>query len=448
MKSDDKMKRLLDGISFTRLRPGKYSDAPLSLKKKPEKFCGAVFGSSEKKRYAATSPKLEICEKLADFHEEDHSYSPRTRTSAIAENTLGIGKTMEKPDDVSKLEEFLQVSFHDNSILVTNIDNAIVGRKSVRKVYFIRGEQIHQIWAVEASREIGKELAIYSIAYEAGVPTGRPLGFDIKSHATNYPFETAFLTGGFIEHAGDSYDLLIENLRFRPEKVFDSGVNIVKLISDMHCKLEFAKNKFNDYGINIPEANCEDEIKDRLVPVLGKNVSDLGGLIEACNRLGAQRKGARIISHGDAHTRQFVTQNDRSAQSLFASTNKFAVIDFGSLSYDFPESDYVCFWTHHQRKALTSCRVYDYHLEDVLKGCKNLSMRNAIIERTLWDVFELLDPQRTVNEDVEKKAKFHYAHFEMMGKSLSDYGLGTMHDKLKTEIRNAFTGTEYIALID
>jgi hypothetical protein len=249
------------------------------------------------------------------------------------------------------------------------------------------------------------------------VLTGKPLGCQLSD--SPYPYDVAIL-GGVVEHAGDSYEQMIENLSLESRIIFSTAQAITRTMADYQIKLTRVKEEFERYGITLLRADPGKEIKERLLAALGSTEEQASGLIAACRKLYSSQNSSYLISHGDCHLGNIVTITDEKYGRTL-STNKFGMIDWGSLQFDTPFGDVQDFWLHHLRKAQKVCSNYPYDisvLENTFLGAlrevarengRELTLDNndSLIQSALWHLYEMYDPVRKDSADIDAKARVH-----------------------------------------
>lgn len=336
-----------------------------------------------------------------------------------------------KPDGILTLEKILSEAYGRN-VSITRVRELPVTRKPVKEVYFLINNALSKVWVFKADpKRTAEELRAYFVAYRNGVPTGRPIGYNPKiGQDEEYPFDVAIL-GGVVEHAGDPYDQLLRNMELRPDLMFQTAAAIVGMIADYQIRLTRALKELQGYNLNLEQNHPRKEIKERMLAALGVGEEDAEGLIRSCEDL-AERQGhgsGSVVSHGDVHTGNIVTIAGISnvTGQMATSVKKFGIIDWGSIGLDFPYSDVVNFWLHHQRQARNVCKGYDYNLENLLEiyqqkfnslarreggdGVEVIrdSRENMLIQLALWNIYEMFDPTRKNKADIERKARTHFS---------------------------------------
>lgn len=322
------------------------------------------------------------------------------------------------PAEISALEEMLSLAYN-LPIKITRIKELPPTRKQVKEVYFLINEtNLSKVWVFKADPKTTRnELNAYHIIHQQGILTGRPLGY--QPSASLYPYDVAIL-GGVVEHAGDPYDQMLENLSWDSRTIFSTAQAIARTMADYQIKLTQAKDEFEKYGISLLRADPGKEIEERLLAALGKTEEQASGLIGACRQLYAAQNSSQLISHGDCHLGNIVTVMDENYGGTL-STTKFGMIDWGSLQFDTPFGDVQDFWLHHQRKAQNVCGHYPYsvsQLENTFLGAlrevarengRGLTLDNndSLIQSALWNLYEMYDPTRKDPADIEAKARVH-----------------------------------------
>ncbi|MBI4980288.1 phosphotransferase [Candidatus Woesearchaeota archaeon] len=342
--------------------------------------------------------------------------SPSCAPSALPASLPALPRL---PAEVSVLEQLLSLTYN-LPVKITRIKELPPTRKQVKEVYFLINEtNLSKVWVFKADPEKTRnELNAYSIIHGQGVLTGKPLGY--QPSAAPYSYDIAIL-GGVVEHAGDPYEQMLENLALEPRTIFSTAQAIARTMADYQLKLTRVKEEFERYGITLLHADPGKEIRERLLAALGKTEDQASGLIAACSQLYSAQKSSPLISHGDCHLGNIVTTiDDKFGGSL--SIQKFGVIDWGSLQYDTPFGDMQDFWLHHQRKAQKVCsNNYPYEvsaLENTFVGALQevarekgyevtLDENDSLIQSALWHLYEMYDPVRKEPADIEAKARVH-----------------------------------------
>ena len=455
----------LEKISFDDIPTGRFIDVPpkrinlLSLRARGlgrgnQESSGIMFRSTAPPRKArARAVSLEdsfLMEKEALSAGEIDEVAGESNylfQDMAAENFASKGV---RPDELKKLEGILSKAYDITDLQITSIDVLPVTRKEVKRVNFLANDSIFQVWVFKTDpKNTARELAAYSIAYAEGIPTARPLGFDLENHFEDYPYDVAIL-GGIVENAGSPYNDLIHQLRFAPNQIFKTAEGVARVLADFHYKLTRVKEKFSEHGITLKKSSPRDEIKSRLMQALSLNESNARGLINASEELYSKQEGELVVSHCDIHTKNVVTLikfDDRLGQAGIRA-DQFGVIDLGSIGLDYAEGDLADFWLHHQREALSECGNYGFNYISFKEAYRdrikehgiemNFKTRNNIISQALWNLYELFDPVREDKLDIQQKARYHAS---LLRNNLSKlkkegYSLGR---ELKAVLRN----TEY-----
>ncbi len=322
------------------------------------------------------------------------------------------------PAEISALEEMLSLAYK-LPVKITRIKKLPQTRKEVKEVYFLINEtNLSKVWVFKAEPEKTRnELNAYAIIHRQGILTGEPLGY--QPSASSYPYDVAIL-GGVVEHAGDPYEQMLENLYLDPRTIFSTAQAIARTMADYQIKLTKAKAEFEQYGISLLRADPGKEIEERLLAALGKTEAQASGLIDACRQLYNAQNSSPLVSHGDCHLGNIVTIMDKEYGGTL-STKKFGMIDWGSLQFDTPFGDVQDFWLHHQRKAQQVCENYPFsvsQLENTFLGALRevarengrgltLDENDSLIQSALWNLYEMYDPTRKDPADIETKARVH-----------------------------------------
>jgi len=319
--------------------------------------------------------------------------------------------------EVEALEQILSLSYK-SPIEITAINELPITRKQVKEVHFTKKDSdwLSKVWVFKADPEAtAKELTVYYIASKNGIPTGKPIGF--QPSKDSYQFDIAILGGAVVEHAGDSYNKLIANMRLAPKQIHKTSQAIAKMIAEFHIKLTAAKPEFEEYGVNLEKSRPKKELEQRFLAALDIPEEKAETLIKACEDLYDFQQTQYIVSHCDLHTGNIVTKAREHSTSL----QRFGVIDWGSIGLDTHYSDLRDFWLHHKRQVSAVCPDYDNDFMDFhnaysrkARGVaeeKKLpqlveSLGDSLIQSALWNLYEMFDPVRT--EDIEEKAKTHF----------------------------------------
>ncbi len=375
-----------------------------------------------------------------------------------------------KPNEIKILEQLISLDYKSQGIDVDVVVTRVRGLQTTRKwevkdVSYLVDGGLSRVWVFKADPdETAKELAIYHIAYEQGIPTGRPIGFDPKNSMKEYPYDVAIL-GGIVAHAGDPYDNLIANMVERPDMVYETALAVARLLADCHVKLTCARNngEFEKYGIEIENASPRREIKERLLAALGIEGGCADGLIKVCEELYNEQSGMSVVSHGDIHTGNLVTlltKMDPITYKRIPSIKEFGVIDWGSLMLDRHFGDPTDFWLHHFRKASSVCGKYDYGFEGLAQAYKQQfesngkrhglefkvvsQERDALIQSVLWNIYEMYDPVRDDPDDIREKALIHCKLLWSDLKQLEYYGYREQTNTIKDELRVLLENQSYL----
>jgi thiamine kinase-like enzyme len=414
---------LMGGISFDKLKPGRYvEDNSLNV------MCANTLESLS--RGTTRGPSIK-----GGHGGSNEIFGGDTGIiKSYIEGNLSSRGESKKPTHTKDnktivyLECLLKNAYGDG-VEITNIEDLPTTRKDVKKVYFKNGNKLSQVWIFKSEPKItARELAIYHVINQQGIHTGKPIGFTPSRDNNEYPFDIAIL-GGVVEHAGDSYNKLIQNMKYSPNNVFKTAEQIVKTIAEYQVKLTIAQHAFREFGVYIPQADPEKELIDRFVKGLVDNPNNEAEveektkqsleLISACKRLYQKQGGTKVISHGDIHTGNIVTIKD----GYDIRTDNFGIIDWETIMEDNNFADFQDFWIHHQRTAQGLCALsYDYTAEEaaqsyisnyerVAKECGleyNLKSEDFLIQGALWNLYEMFDPVRTDEKDIREKANYHH----------------------------------------
>lgn len=332
-----------------------------------------------------------------------------------------------KPEHIAALEELLEIEY-GTSVEVMSIESLPATRKQVKRIFFHMKDGFYQVWLFKANKDTtARELCIYDVAFKNGVPTGKPIGWDAITAKETYPFDTAVLGGGIVEHAGDPYKSLLQKMVFGRQRIFKTAQSIVSMIADYHLQLTAARQQLEDRSVTIENADPRKEIKDRFLSALRIPERDAKNLMDASVELYGLLLPVLVLSHGDPHTSNIVTRleyDPRAGERI--SDSKFGVIDWGSLTLDTIHGDVTDFWIHHRRLASeVTGNNYPYTIMDVMPAYQErfnergkqlgitfdlemgLFEKDIRIQSTLWNVYELVDPVRTDPHDIRAKAVYH-----------------------------------------
>lgn len=322
------------------------------------------------------------------------------------------------PEHIQKLEQVLTETYGSQTC-ISSVRELAFTRKDVKAVDIIRDGMLSTVWVFKADPEkTARELTIYKVAHDHGIPTGKPLAFDPEDK--RYPYDVAIL-GGIVEHAGDSYESLFRRLALAPNHLFGTAEHVGRLMAQYHTALTGAADELASYGVGIGSADPAHELSQRLFAVIGHD-PELEGL---CSDLYALCPDNDVISHGDIHLRNIVTRKNGDSIDL----NHFGVIDWESVRYASPYDDLWDFWVHHMRKARDTSTVYDYTFEDFsasyfeearLLGLQvSMDAMDSRIHEILWNLYEIADPQRVPQD--QGKAAFHIGQLVSAAEGLHAY---------------------------
>ncbi len=419
---------LLKKLEFNALKEGEYAKPTA---RSMDSFDGECFSAQ-----SAGSPNRQ--DYLSDAAPEAATLSPKSFGPFRASRSVGgPARAPSPPNGIAQLEQILS-SAYKTPVSITRVRDLRVTKKEVKEVFFSMNHGISKVWVFKADPEkTTRELTAYQIIHEQGVPTGRPIGFEAKKDQDKYPFDVAIL-GGVVEHAGDPYNQLLQNMELTPQLIFDASVNIVKKIADYQVRLTLAQDEFKKYGFKIENARPRKEIKDRLLLALGINEGKAEGLIKACEVLSRRQSKIKVVSHEDIHTGNIVTINkvDPRTGLPVTSYEEFGFIDWESVSLSNPFSDVVDFHIHHERQALKVCGSYDFsfasiesayrsHFDSLARKAgltERVSDNDSLIQRALWNLYEMYDPVRTDKTDIKEKAKTHAAQLWSVLTELANKG--------------------------
>jgi hypothetical protein len=368
-----------------------------------------------------------------------------------------------KPEEILALEHVLSIAY-DTNIRIGYVREIPQTRKQVKEVRFKKPDDpwLYKIWVFKADPVITRrEMTIYYIASQAGVPTGKPIGFKPEAGLRTYPFDIAMLGGGIVEHAGDSYDALIRNMQYEPGDIHQTAISIARMVADAHAKLTSARNQFDFYGISLQKANPSTELKTRIFDALKLNfTSDASmNLVDACLALYKRQTSLDVISHGDLHTGNIVTRARLDADH----TSDFGMIDFGSVMIDTWLGDLYDFFIHHKRKAMSVCGNYPFSVSDIenayldqfgitsrmrnLDVSCSLSKIDSAVQSCLWNLYEMFDPTRKNKADIMEKAIYHSGELAKDFTLLAKLGLGNEVSAINSHLADILCSAGYKSVI-
>jgi len=406
---------LLRGIEFDSVIPGDYG---LALPKSGVRALST--------RYSAAMPITQNAQpESADLdclesYNPQKSAMPKSMPRALS-GMRGIQKNI-LPANIKKLEHILSLAYQ-NKIRITRIRDLPVTRKEVREVHFFLNNKISKVWVFKADpKTTSQELNTYYLVHSQGVPTAKPIGYTPSKKP--YQADIAIL-GGIVEDAGGSYNELIETMPLTPDIIHNVAQKVSKIIADYHVKLTLVKKQFIELGIELKKASPKRELEERLFAA--REVQNPEILIHACESLYQKQSGLQVVSHGDIHTGNIVTisEIDELTRLASTSTNKFGIIDWGSIMTDTPLGDLQDYWVHHKRLAQKVCQgnyIYDfdsiastYQTEFEKKASEagldmevRFSRKDTLIQSALWNLYEMYDPVRKNKQDIWDKAQLHY----------------------------------------
>lgn len=440
---------LLQIINFDDLEDGEYTPIvrARSLSRRASLSTDSFEAESLPAGFGGFSP--------ASVDSPENYESPKSAKAFRA----AVSAPKKRPVEVEALEKILS-SAYDSNVTVTKIRTLPATRKEVKEVFYMMNGGISKVWVFKADpKKTAIELNAYHVVYNQGIPTGKPILHDLNAKKLSYDFDIAIL-GGIVQHAGDPYTELIRNIELRPDIVFKTASSVANLIADYHIKLTLAKTEFEKYGVEVPKASPRNEIKERFVAGLNISESVCEKLISACESLYNKQSGLSVISHGDIHLGNIVTTlvQDAFTGQMLASVDKFGVIDWGSIAFDHPYSDLHDFWLHHVRHAKAVCGDYDFdfeqfeqnYLASIAEKAKahdlsfDLSKKNSLIESALWNLYEMFDPVRKDESDIQSKAVTHCSNLLNDLSALNSFGCKKETDVIKKELRTLLNDKLYL----
>lgn len=450
------MVSIWNGLSFDKLEEGLYTK--LSLQNLDD-FNTTLSASDTHHSLYSDSSKYRSAENIG--------YVGVKSFNSIGSKSFGshLKSIYVKPDEVTRLESLLSNAFK-KEVNITRIRMLPPTRKEfVKEVsYVIDDGVVYKVWVFKADpKKTIRELNAYHVVFNAGVPTGKPIGYEPMSPDADYPDDIAVL-GGILNHAGESYNDLIDNLQLKPNLIFQTAISIARMIADYHVKLTLAKGEFEKYGVEVDSFNVRKELKERLFAGIGKRAEDAETLIRAmedmCNCCSTQK----VISHNDIRNENIVTllQTNDSLGQTGPSYKQFGVIDWADIVWDSPFGDLQDFWVHHKRKSDSILTEgYDFSFSSVRKAYEDefnslgkkhslyLSVSNAdeLIKSTVWNLLEMFDPMRKDPADVEQKATYHSLILKKELDALARMGLVKYSVILRRELRQLVQDKEYLTNI-
>lgn len=374
------------------------------------------------------------------------SYEDKS-TEDMAVPLAASASQSKKPEDIQKLEQILSLTYKAPVTITGIADLTPTRKREVREVHFLKDNSLYKVWVFKADPiKTLRELTLYYLIDQEGIPTGKPIGYKPNLEDKSYPYEIAIL-GGILEHAGNPYNDLIRNMNLAPDLIHSTAISVARLIADYQAKLTKAKEKFKKYGIELEKISPKKELEDRLLKALNLEEKLASDLIKACESLHNKEDSLLVVSHGDTHTGNIVTVSrlNKILGQKGTSIKDFGIIDWDSIGLDNPYSDLKDFWLHHKRTALSICPEYNLGFEDLEKAFKDqfekdINVRkldipfkelhnnslDPIIQSVLWNLYEMFDPVRKDPNDIKEKASYHYKAL------LKDLGV-LEHTKCKQE---------------
>jgi thiamine kinase-like enzyme len=382
---------------------------------------------------------------------DDSTVMASVKSEMLYEKKIEI----KKPDDIYTLEHLLSEAY-DTRVEITSVNELPLTKKKVKEIHFLRMDEgwglNHKVWVFKADPEKTlRELTIYYLASKNGIPTGKPIGFEPVISQKKYAHDIGII-GGVVEHAGNSYNELIHNMRLKPARIHDMAVSLASVIADTHSKLNLTEQEFEQYDIRINNHNVETELTNRFLAALSIDKNKAHDLIQACIFLYNKQHSDRVISHGDIHTGNIVTEEKISITNV----RKFGLIDWDSINRDTPYGDLHDFWLHHTRQAVKACSDYSFNFEDIEKAYKHkcdeigigfyLNKTDSLIQSALWNLYEMYDPTRKDLGDVETKAVHHANALYLDLSHLEELSYKAITYKIKKELHHLLKDKEYLKL--
>jgi len=393
----------LSGLKFEELEPREYRARDRHVPNERSVFSlESTFRGGEPKRSYALEPQL----------------------ASVTRGAISIPSI---PSQVKLLENILKLAYQNMDLEITSINSLQDGRKDeVKEVFYASEGAIYKVWVFKAdpARTL-RELKIYHIAHQAGVNTGKPIGFNPTPEDTEYPYDIAVL-GGVLQHAGDSYQHLLQSLAYSPKHMHGAALGVAQMIADYHVKLTQARIMFDAYGIELEPFNVKAEVNSRLLAGLKVSADNVHvrALLNAIQKIDATAQGPKLISHNDIHERQIVTLSKvNKAGAIGYQHSMFGVVDWDSIGLDTSHGDLWDFWLHHRRlvgKVAYSEAEYNFGFDTIVSaydakfkeantkfelptGHKN----SSDAKRAVWNLLEMYDPARKDATDIQAKAVRH-----------------------------------------
>ena len=424
MAEEDLTTKIYTSIRYDTLQEGEYYKTDKKLKSATRSFNPdkAVLYRGANKSLLDTDDSFVFSSSTADTI---GSFGHRMTAE---ESLRNMSETWNNIETVKNLEKLLSETYNGD-VIITKITQLPVTRKKVKEVMFLLNNRMSKVWLFKADpKNTARELAVYNIAYEEGIPTGKPIGFTPGKNL-GYNFDIAIL-GGIVEHAGESYAQLIKNMELRPDFAQKAALIISEMISNYQHALTKATAKFNDYNIILKDSGPRKEINERMIATLkNTDIKMFDELIGNCEALYSLQSPYRLVSHGDTHDHNIITllQYDKTTSQNATLADKFGIIDWGSICVDHPYSDLINFWVHHKRLAKSTFTKYDYHLTDIISHYNKTSPLlinpdDAIIQYALWNIYEMFDPVRSDKKEIAIKADYHHAQANRALKTLQNRG--------------------------
>lgn len=424
------MNTIMDTINFQGLHSGTYVNI-VSTQSKDDQ---TLYSDESNERYPD----------IIENKSKSFGAFPAKGEKSILRSTSFLTKS--KPHTIERLESVLTQAY-GYPATITQIYDHPTTKKKVKEVYFEINNSITKIWVFKADpKETEKELKLYQIAHDAGLPTCKPVGYE-PSLSTKYPYDVAIL-GGVLEDAGETYDSFLKSLELSPLAMLRTTLGVAKLIAEYHFKLSNSLDKFGRYGIRLLSHDPAQEINERLVPVVYPSASALGELEDAVRALDLAQELKPVVSHNDIHLGNIITKKNGPLGNS-TSLDEFGIMDLITTSFNNPYSDLHDFWTHYVRKKIEITGKGDpmFHVfeETYLNKLKELgadiwtpksAKKDSLIQKTMWNVYELYDPTRNDPYSSREKEIYHAKELKKNLKALSSNGLKFKADKLKKALKN------------
>lgn len=378
------------------------------------------------------------------------TYSTKTMTSILAD------MPPRKPKAITDLESILS-SACARPVRITRVKELPATRKqAVKEISYTTGDgAIWKVWVFKADpKQTIRELNAYHVAFNAGVPTGKPIGYTPMQADAQYPYDIAIL-GGAINYAGSSYHDLLCELQLAPDLAHKSACRVARMIADIHIKLTDAIDEFSRLGIALPKFSVSEEISSRFMKGSGcdPNGKYAKELIRIFTDLDSKGSDILVVSHNDIHTKNILSLAQNNAYGQIGSSYMdLGIIDWGEIAMDRPHGDLQDFWIHHKRAMDSICGGYRFNFIDLEKEYEDeynfLGKQRGLffdrennrlcakVKSAMWNLLEMYDPVRKDQKDIEDKATIHAnALMQDLGR-IAGFG----YEKEAAQIRESLIG--------